>query len=196
MLVAIVCALLLAAVVAAAPAAADSPPSMACGTTIVTSCSQTVHYSDLDTWFPPPGPGDNCPAYLEDDFGHVVATGNGVEHVTINKAGDFWSTVTFTGDATITLYAPDNVDVTFDQDGNVAATPIGPPDAVVTGHLTQWFGASDNKQSGEFGQTTTVQGVDQDGNAITIHMTQHANWTPGSEPFDDPPHHAQADFSC
>ena len=40
-----------------------------------------------------------CPGV--EGFVFVDATGNGVFHVTINRAGDFWATTTFTGQATI-----------------------------------------------------------------------------------------------
>lgn len=84
----------------------------------------------------------------------------------------------------------------IDDQGDITATPTGPADAVVTGHLTQWFGVSDNKQNGEFGFTFSFTGTDQSGSPLTLHGNSHAIWTPGSEPFTGPPHHSLNTASC
>jgi hypothetical protein len=189
--------LALVALAVAAPAAADTAPVLACGSTITISCSQTAHFSDVDSWLTPSGPGTNCPPYVANDFGLQVGTGNGIEHNNINKAGDFWTTNTFTGKVTITFYDRSNVDVTVDDQGNIVeATPTGPPENEITGHMTQWFGVSENRQSLTFGLTFTVTGVDQAGAPVTIHGEQHQNWTPGSVPFADPARNAKAKLSC
>src|SRR5438552_14669169 len=91
--------------------------------------------------------GRRLPSFIVDGYVLMVGSGNGVEHADINKAGDF------------------------------SATPTGPADNVVTGHLTQWFGVSDNKQNGEFGFTFAFNGVDQSGFRLTLHDDSHANWT-------------------
>lgn len=181
----------------AAPAAADTAPVLACGSTITTSCSQTAHFSDVNEWQSPLGTGSGCPAYVVDDYVLMVGSGNGVEHDNINKAGDFWATNTFTGTVTLTFYAPSNVDVTvIDDQGDIAATPTGPADNVITGHITQWFGVSDNKQNGTFGFTFSFDGTDQSGAPISLHGNSHATWTPGSDPFQGQPRHATNTVSC
>lgn len=188
---------LLASGALAQSAAADTAPVLPCGTTITTQCTETEHFSDLDEWDTPLGATDGCPAYLGTDYAHIVGSGNGIEHDNINKAGDFWATNTFTGEVTITLYDPAHVDVTvIDDQGDITATPTGPADNVLTGHITEWFGVSDNKQNGEFGFTVTFTGTDGSGNPISLHGNQHANWTPGSEPFAGPPHHAVNTARC
>jgi hypothetical protein len=188
---------LLGTAVLAGPAAADTAPPLACGSTITTSCSETAHFSDLNQWQEPVGPATGCPAYVVDDYVLMVGNGNGIEHANINKAGDFWATNTFTGTVTLTFYNPADVDVTvIDENGDITATPSGPPDAVVTGHLTQWFGVSDNKQSGEFGFTFSFTGVDQSGSTLTLHGDSHTNWTPASEPFSGPPHRSLSTAHC
>ena len=77
-----------------------------------------------------------------------------------------------------------------------AATITGPPDNVITGRTTQWFGVSDNKQSGTVDLTFSVNGVDQSGASVTVHGALHMNWTPGGEAFAGPPHHAKATLRC
>jgi hypothetical protein len=181
----------------ATPASADTAPVLECGSTITTSCSQTAHFSDLNEWQTPLGAGTGCPSYVIADYVLMVGSGNGVEHNNINKAGDFWATNTFTGDVTLSFYDPANVDVTVvDDQGDITATPTGPADSVVAGHLTQWFGVSDNKQNGQFGFTFSFNGTDQSGAALAIHGNSHANWTPGSEAFVGPPHHSINTASC
>lgn len=188
---------LLASGVLAQSAAADTAPVLACGSTIVTSCSETAHFDQVNQWLTPPGPAAGCPAELTNDYALMVGSGNGVEHNNLNKAGDFWSTMTFTGEVTITAYSPSNVEVILDDQGDVvSATITGPPDDVITGHATQWVGVSDNKQSGTFGLTFSINGIDQNGVSVTVHGDQHANWTPGSVPFAGPPQHAKASFRC
>jgi hypothetical protein len=187
----------LAALFTAATASAQTAPDLACGTTITTSCSETAHFDSVDQWMTPLGAGDNCPSYVAADFAYMTGTGNGIEHDNINKAGDFWATTTFTGQVTITFYAPANVTAIVDDQGDVtSATVTGPPDAVVSGHFTQWFGVSDNNQNGTFGLTFSLEGTDQAGNPVSLHGNQHANWTAGTEPFSGPPHHAKYTVSC
>jgi hypothetical protein len=188
---------LLAGAVLAEPASAQTAPVLACGSTITTSCSETAHFSDLNQWQTPVGPATDCPAYVVNDFLLMVGTGNGIEHANINKAGDFWATNTFTGTVTLTFYDPANVDVTvIDQNGDITATPTGPADEDVTGHLTQWFGVSDNKHNGEFGFTFSFSGVDQSGIPLTLHGDSHTNWTPAGEAFSGPPHHSDSTAHC
>jgi hypothetical protein len=185
------------AAIFAGPANAETAPDLACGTTITVSCSETAHFDAVDQWMTPLGAGTGCPSYVADDFAYLVGSGNGIEHDNINKAGDFWATTTFTGQVTITFYAPDNVIASVDDQGDVtSATVTGPPDATLTGHFTQWFGVSDNKQNGTFGLTFSFEGADQAGNPVSLHGDQHANWTPGTAPFAGPPHHAKYAVSC
>lgn len=188
---------LLAGAVLAEPASAQTAPVLTCGSTITTSCSETAHFSDVNQWQTPVGPATDCPGYVPNDFALMVGTGNGVEHANIDKAGDFWATNTFTGAVTLTFYDPANVDVTvIDQNGDVTAMPTGPSDAVVTGHLTQWFGVSDNKQNGVFGFTFSFTGVDQSGNPLALHGGIHTNWTPADEAFSGAPHHSISAAQC
>lgn len=190
-------ALVTLALLAAAPANASTAPVLACGSTVLTQCTDTAHFDQLDQWGTPLGAGDNCPSYVANDYAYMVGSGNGVEHNTINKAGDFWGTMTFTGNVSFTFYDPGNVEVAMDDQGNViSATITGPPDNVVTARFTQWFGVQDNRQNGNIGQTFSVAGADQDGAPIQIHGNWHVNWTPGTEAFSGPPHHAKYTVSC
>jgi hypothetical protein len=189
--------ILASGIAVAVPAVAETAPLLACGSTVTTSCSETAHFSDLDEWQPPLAPATGCPAYVSDDYVLMVGTGSGVEHANINKVGDFWATNTFTGSVTLTFYDPADVDVSVVNDnGDITATPTGPANAVLTGHLTEWFGVSDNRQSGEFGSTFSFDGADTSGAQLRLHGNSHTNWTPGGEPFVGPPHHSINTASC
>jgi hypothetical protein len=166
-----------------------------CGSTITTSCSDTEHYSTRSEWLGGGLVGATCPAYFN-DWGLESGTGNGVSHVNINKDGDEWVSDTWSGSATITFYPSSSVDIVADQDGNVtSATITGPPEAVLTGHSTNWFGASFNNQNSALTFTFAFEGTDQGGTPIKVHGDEHATWVPGADPFG-PPSISHAHMVC
>jgi hypothetical protein len=190
----VVAAVLALPLVTAESASADTAPNLACGSTQPGPCSETAHFSDLNNVGTPLPPTAGCPDALAVDFVLMVGTGNGVEHVTINKAQDGWFTSTFTGTATLTAYSPSSV--TVDDHGN--ATITGPPDASVapfTGKITEWFGGSFNKQSSVFHSTFHFSGVAADGQTFSVHDVSHSSWTPGMDP-NGPPHTSFDKVSC
>jgi hypothetical protein len=75
--------------------------------------------------------------------------GNGVFHVTVNKAGDSWVTGTVQGDF-----------VTVDSSDNVTGT----------GHAQSWFGSEDNKQNGVQHFTANGYANMLDGSRIGFHV--------------------------
>lgn len=196
--VSVALALVSGSIAFAGSAHADTAPVLACGSTVQVSCSDTAHYTDLDTWQTPLGSTvAGCPSYLAGDYALMQATGDGVEHISINKAGGFWTNNTFTGSGTITFYDPANLDVTvIDDEGDVTATPTGNADAVLTGHLTQTFGAEQNTKGLNFGDTFSFVGADGAGTPVSIHVTQHQNWNPQSPPFVGPPRHSDTSVHC
>jgi hypothetical protein len=165
-------------------AVADTAPPLTCGSTQQGPCQQTEHFSNLDEADTPLPPGPGCPAAVTTDYVHVVATGNGIEHVNVNKAQDQWYTSTFTGNVTVTAYPPSSVSV--DDQQNV--TIFGPPDAnvpVLSGKLTEWFGASFNNKNATDGGTVNLSLAGGD-MAFTVHANLHDNWAVGSDPFGPP----------
>ena len=184
----------------AAPANADTAPVQACGTTQPGPCSQTDHFTDQAGLQTPlqPGGATNCPSWITDDFVVLDMSGNGVEHVTINKAQDFWFTTTFSGNGTATFYPASSIDnIVMDQNGNVVSYDVvGPADTVVTGHLTDWFGGSGNNKNAVMHGTIDLHGSDSSGNPVSVHDNQHQSWTGGQNPFLDPPHDAFNDTHC
>jgi hypothetical protein len=138
---------------------------------------------------PPATSPTNCPAYLFNDIAFLNFTGNGVEHVTVNKAQDAWFTSTFNGAGTVTFY-PDTslAHVVFDDHGNiVSADVVGPPDATLSGHLMNWFGGSFNNKSVVLHDTINFTGTDQNGNSAQVHTVDHTSWNANSTPFVSPP---------
>ena len=177
-------------------ASAATAPDLTCGSPADPGpCQQTEHFSDINEMNTPAPPGGTgCPAFLSSDFFTFVGTGNGVEHVNVNKAQDAWFTSTFTGSVTLTAYPPSSVSV--DNDGVVTIT--GPPDASVptfTGHLTEWFGGSFNKQSAVQHDTFNISATAPNGQTLHVHVVDHASWTPGTD-LNGPPHTAFDKVSC
>lgn len=172
-------------------ARADVAPPLDCGSPANPGpCQQTAHFSDVDNLGSPlPGAPSNCPGWLSTDYVRIAGTGNGVEHVTVNKADDFWFTTTFTGHVTLTGYAPDQVDAT-DPNNPVlvaGATP-DPAAAPYSGKLTNWFGASGNRQSAVFHGTGTVSASAADGSSVHVHFQAQQSYTPGAD-LSGPPSH-------
>jgi hypothetical protein len=169
-----------------------------CGVTVTSSCSSTTHFSDMAEWLGQgtPAPTTSCPAYFDNDWAFESGTGNGVFHINIDKAGDEWVSNTWTGSATVTFYPPSSVSIITDSDGNVVWSQItGPPDQVITGRNTQWFGASFNNRDSVMDFTFSFQGTDQSGNPITVHNEQHQQWLPGADPYG-PPSASHVRFTC
>jgi hypothetical protein len=149
----------------------------------------STHYTSVASWGTPTAPITNisdCPAPVIYDYNYLTGTGNGKTNQNFNNNG-FWETSSFTGNATATFYSASNL--TFDSDGNVTGT-TGPPDMVVTGHLTDWFGVSDNKQNlvehGTIDFHGTVVSGPGTGGAISFHNDTHGAWLPGAD-LNGPP---------
>jgi hypothetical protein len=175
----------LAVVVVPSAASADTAPNLACGNTQPGPCQQTAHFADDNEFGTPLPGGAGCPAFLSEDYVHIVGTGNGVEHINVNKAQDAWFTTTFTGNVTLTAYAPSSL--TIDDQGNVTGI-VGPPDAsvpVFSGKLTEWFGGSFNNKNSVNHGTLTFD-LTGGGESLHVHDVFHASWAPGTDPNGSP----------
>ena len=102
-----------------AVAAATAALLVSVGVAFAGAFTQTIHITQFNGTIPV-----NCAS----PSGSVAinATGNGVQHLTVNGTGD-WFTTTFAGNGTVT----DSVS-----------------GATFQGHVTEWFGAEDNNQNG------------------------------------------------
>jgi len=163
-----------------ASASADTAPNLTCGNTQPGPCSQTAHFTNDDEFGSPLPPSPGCPAVVSNDFVHIVGTGNGVEHINVNKAQDGWFTFTFSGNVTLTAYPPSSL--SFDNQGNVTGI-TGPPDSTVpvtSGKLTEWFGGSFNNKNATNTGTLNVS-VSGGGLSLNLHAVFHANWAVGSD---------------
>jgi len=162
--------------------------------------SQTAHYTTItDSWgtptVPPPVTNNtNCPGPVLYDYTLANATGHGVQHLTVNGAGDSWFTSTFTGTGTVAFYPAS--ELTFDGGGNVTGIiDDSQPDMVVSGHLTAWFGGESNKQNQVVHGTINFQGtINGSGSPISFHDNLQGVWTPGTPP--GPPTSYHNDATC
>jgi hypothetical protein len=168
---------------AAVPAGADSgtgpPPNPTChpafgpGIPSTGPCTETDHFSQLAF---PISPTPGCGPQI---FAFLTANGNGVQHITVNSAGDSWFTTTFTGDAVISTLvvsgSPPNL--TFS-----AGTPL------FSGHIASWFGGEFNRSNYVLHDTTTFQGTDlSNGQSLHLHFVDHASSVPPNDLPSGPP---------
>lgn len=112
-----------------------------------------------------PGLPDGC--WLPTTDAIMSTFGNAILHSTVNKADDFWFTSTYTGDAAVypIVFASPGVPEVDQNDNDVLDTSGAP---LATGHLTTWFGISDNNQNGVQHATLTFKGTEADGTAVGI----------------------------
>ena len=78
----------------------------------------------------------------------INATGNGVQHLTVNGTGD-WFTETFTGDGTLTMV---------------------PPGTTYQGHVQTWFGTEDNNQNNVAHATLNFDGANLADPSQILHL--------------------------
>lgn len=171
--------------------------------------TQTRHFSTTQSWGTPggnPTNTTNCTGPMANafinDFVYLNLTGNGVQHMTVNGAGDSWFTTTFTGTGTVTFYSPSNVNVQFDNQGNiVSATVTGPADLAASAKITEWFGfEANNKNSIGHGtidaRGTTIDGaLTPAGLAVAFHNNSSFRWAVGANP-SGPPTSFVNDITC
>jgi len=120
----------------------------------------------------PPLP-DNC--WANPNIAIVSTDGNAVEHFTVNKAGDFWFTSTYAGDAAVYPVAE------VDSHGNVIPDTSGDP--LYVGHLTTWFGENDNNKNGNFTATASFHGTStSDGQAVNLNGSMHMAFNANGDP--------------
>jgi hypothetical protein len=131
--------------VLAAAATAALVLGAASGRAAADNCSQGSATGTFTCTMHGPMPTDLGPGCGQAD---AVINGNGVFHITVNKAGDAWATGTVQGAFT-----------TYDASNNVTGT----------GHAQQWFGLADNNQNGVQHFTANGYANMLDGSRLTFH---------------------------
>ena len=182
-------------VVALLPFAVAAPAHAAPAT------SQTQHYSTVQSWGTPSGAptnNTNCSGAVGsafiNDFVYLDLTGNGVQHQTVNGAGDAWFTTTFTGTGTVTFYPSSSLIVVVDNQGNIVGTPtiIGPADMIASVKITEWFGFEANHSNAIGHGTIDARGTTLDGaaipagQAIAFHDETSFHWAVGADQSGPP----------
>jgi hypothetical protein len=190
--------------IAAVPAYANSgsgpPPNPTCypsafappGQPGTGPCTETDHFGTLDFL----GSPLNCPGYFS-GWSAISATGNGIQHITVNRADDFWLTSTFTGTATITpLIVIVGPPPGPGQPPTITVVGVDPARPSLSGHLETWFGISGNRSNyvihdvGNFHGTSVAVTPVQ---SFSLHFIDHISSIP-SNPFA--PHTVIMDASC
>jgi hypothetical protein len=134
-------------------------------------CQETIHFGEL-AFLGSPLPG--CSTLTE--WALIDTVGNGVQHINVNAAQDFWLTSTMEGATTIVQGT-----VALDQNGNLIFTQ-DTSQPTFSGHLQQWFGESINKNNISVSGTANFQGTSSTGASASLHFNIHLNTT-GSQPI-------------
>jgi hypothetical protein len=172
------------------------PPIPTCGppTGSPGPCQETDHFGQLQ-FYGSPLPG--CTGIFT-EWVFVQQTGNGVQHVNVNAAQDFWFTSTMVGPATLvvgTVLLDSNGKPIFDSNGNPIFT-ADPTKPVFVGQLQQWFGASFNNKNFSNSGTLNLQATAVDGSmTIAAHFNFHINTT-GMQPGIPNLNSAHFDVTC
>jgi hypothetical protein len=130
-------------------------------------CQETVHFAQY-AFVGSPLPG--CTTLTEDAL--ISSTGNGVQHINVNAAQDFWTTLTMVG-ATTVVQGSGTV-------GNFIPDPNMP---TFTGHMQQWFGEQVNNKNASLSGTTNFQGISSTGASVSLHFNLHFNSTAAAPGF-------------
>ncbi|HEX9095393.1 MAG TPA: hypothetical protein VF990_04745 [Candidatus Dormibacteraeota bacterium] len=180
----------------ALPASANSgtgpPPIPTCGPGLG-PCQETDHFGQL-TFLGSPLPG--CTGIFT-EWVFIQQTGNGVQHINVNSAQDFWVTTTMVGPMTLvvgTVLLDSNGNPILDANGNPIFTQ-DPSKPTFTGMLQQWFGASFNNKNFSNSGTINLQATGSDGSHIAVHASTHINTT-GMQPFIPNLNSAHFDVKC
>lgn len=141
---------------AGAPCAPPPPP----GTMPAQTYTCTMHISNFT---PPPMHVTPivCPDGSQIPGGMLAVTiQNGVFHVTINTAGDFWDTSTVEGPFVF----------------------VGSDGVTVTGHYTEWFGDSSNNHNFVSHATLNFVGQSSTGAVLSLHLEFHMGVSASGNP--------------
>jgi hypothetical protein len=144
-------------------------------------CQETDHFSQLQFI----GAPLNCPASAPSYFSGFVfidGTGNGIQHINVNAAQDFWITTTFTGTVTIHPILVTVIPNPPPQPPTIIVLGPDPSRAVLTGRLQMWFGISANNKNQVLSDTGNLQATAPDGTMYSAHFNDHLNSIP-SNPF-------------
>ena len=173
-------------IVAALPAGAASGPgpALSCHPG-VGPCQETDHFGQSES-FGNPLPG--CATLA--GWALISTTGNGVQHMNVNAAQDFWFTFTMEGATTII-----QGNVVLDANGNPVSFTPDASKPTFTGQLQQWFGAQGNNQNYSSSNTANFHGTSSTGGSFSLHFTTHVNTT-GSAPAVPNMNSLHFDVSC
>ncbi|GEM_PF-1888551 len=120
----------------------------------------------------------------------IYTQGNGVQHINVNAAQDFWFTFTMVGATTIVQGT-----VVLDAHGIPISFTPDYSKPTFSGHLQQWFGEQVNNQNRSLSSTANFRGVSSTGASVTLHFNIHLNST-GAAPTVPNMNSMHFDISC
>jgi hypothetical protein len=177
-------ALLVGLALPASAASGTGPPPIPTCQPGLGPCQETDHFGELVFYGSPLG----CPGPFN-EWAFVQQTGNGIQHINVNAAQDFWFTTTMEGPAALVLGT-----VVFDSSGNLIFTRDWTK-PTYAGQLQQWFGASFNNKNYTNSGTINLQATGSDGSSLYLHADFHINTT-GVQPVIPNLNSAHFDVRC
>jgi hypothetical protein len=172
-------------IVAALPASASSgPPALSCYPG-AGPCQETDHFGQ-DAFLASPLPGCS----ILTGWALISTEGNGVQHMTVNSAQDFWFSYKMEGASTIVQGT-----VVLDANGNPVSFAPDASKPTFTGHFQQSFGVQSNNKNNSSSSIADFHGTSSTGASIALHFTMHGNTT-GSAPTIPNPNSMHFDVSC
>lgn len=151
-------------------------------------CTETDHFTELAFL----GRPLDCQGYFG-GWVMISVTGNGVEHITVNKAQDFWFTTTFEGTASVTPVLVTVINNPPPQPPTITGVLRDYSRPVLTGHFQTWFGFEGNQNNFVGHDTGNLQLTAPDGTTYDVHFNDHLSSTPAN-PFV--PHTIVFDTHC
>ncbi len=161
------------------------PPIPTCGPGLG-PCQETDHFGQL-TFLGNPLPG--C-GEVFNEWALIDQRGNGVQHISVDAAQDFWFTSTMEGTSTLILGT-----VTLDSHGNPISFTPDLTKPTFAGQVQQWFGGEFNNKNKSISFTSNLQMTGSDGSSLILHLNAHINST-GNAPFTPNPNSMHFDVTC
>jgi hypothetical protein len=163
----VLAAAIFASLVLASPASASGQSSPTC-LPGPNACSQTIHFTSNPP-FAVPFP---CSSLAGLD---VISefNGNGVFHINVNGAGDFWVTGTYTG----AISVQPALSVVLDKYRNVVSFVPDPSRPSATGRVTDWFGFQQNHSNAVGSNTVNAQVTTSAGQSVAFHLNGHIQFS-------------------
>jgi hypothetical protein len=163
----VLAAAIFASLVLASPASASGSSSPSC-LPGPNACSQTVHFTSNPPFAVPFPCSSLAGLAVISEF-----NGNGIFHINVNGAGDFWVTGTYTG----AISVQPALSVVTDSNNIVLSFVPDTSRPSASGRVTDWFAFQQNHSNAVGTNTVNAQVTTTDGQSIAFHLNGHVQFS-------------------